>query len=206
MEDFDQFAPKWLPDGPLSALSRTILVAVNPSPDGEFIESWVTADGQPIVCHLLNGKPKVILCPWYGDIDKDPLKFDPSAGDGRPIYAEPDSDFFCATPNWPPRNIRTGVPLWLLQSPSPSALEAGVATVLAVGLLHPVLTAATMDIYRGGKRTARNFYHDPRIEHDELMRQRSGWISEQLAEYDCMPGVPVESTPTWRPRCAGLLR
>jgi hypothetical protein len=193
-DDTDILEEPDVPRGPLCALSRTIRQATLPGP---FIEE------------LMSGRPKVLISLWCGDLDRGEEIFDMDRGDGTTLMALPGDPLYCmpagrftGEPGFPPNpNIRTGVPVWLLNAPNMEALlDPEQVNVIAVGHVHPVLNSATVDVYqRNSAWLCRRYVFDPRLKPQEVAATDGNKQLAQTVAMNGHQGPAAHAHPTWNP-------
>ncbi len=155
----------------------------------------------PITLQLLNGNPKAIVVPWYGDPDRGAENWDPGRGDGEAHYSEPGCDLWQELPaHMIPENWRIAVPVWVIAAPSPEAFGRGQGEVVLAGHLHPLHNAALVDYYKGGVYQARRYYWDSKINLREIMRINLAERLEALKEDGAFLGPVPLLAPKWQPR------
>jgi hypothetical protein len=184
--------PTPLPEIPVG-LGQTLLRAINSC----------TRKGA-ITVELLNGRPKAIVVPWYGDHERDPNSFSIERGDGEVIYTEPGCHLWIdLPPHMEPANFRMSVPVWLIQAASPAALHAGRGEVILAGHIHPLYNSALVDYYAQNRYIARRYYWDTDLNLRTVMNGPP--LIERVNDI-WEAGGPLGHPPLFAPRYAPLLR
>jgi hypothetical protein len=152
-----------------------------------------------LAIQMLDARDKVIIIEWNGDLDdvrED--DFQPERGDGRVTLVKPGDRLYQVPPSIDPddagHNMRTGVPLWLLNT------TRRVPVVLGIGVFHPIYTGASMVYYdiTTGRKSFSAYHSDPRINLHEPLPE--GMLTPQEQQKRITEsGGDIEPTPILRP-------
>jgi len=158
-----------------------------------------------ILHHLLNQRPKMIVCLWHGD-SAEPLSeendYSPKRGDGSTLLVEQGSPLFNLRDQEAPEhsNWIQGVPLWLLETPTIDLMQRNLIKVRGYGLIHPLLNTATLDYYdRDGAYQWRQYIYDPRLTPEEARRTDKADHFRQLQDAGAWIDTYAPTAPAWRP-------
>lgn len=174
---------------------------VNPKSMGKSVNVGLAllTTTPPLAIQMLDGRDKVIIIEWNGDIDDVRLEdFDPQRGDGRVTIVRPGDRLYQVPPSVDledaEHNIRAGVPLWLLNTLTRRPI------VLGVGVYHPVYSSASMVYYdtATGRKNASYYHGDPRINLHDPLPEGTLTVDEQKKRIKDSGGA-IEPTPILRP-------
>lgn len=155
----------------------------------------------PITLQFLNGNPKAIVVPWYGDLTVDPESYDPERGDGEACYSEPNCDLWQELPaHMTPENWRLAVPVWLIAATSREAFARGQGEVILSGHMHPLHNAALVDYYDGGVFQSRRYFWDSKISLRQIMLINLAERLDELHRAGAFLGPVPLLAPRWLPR------
>lgn len=135
----------------LAKAQRNYHNAVNTAIQGAMIQA--TLPGEILPQLTLNAREKVLVIEWRGKRSDPIAAFSHARGDGLVHLFYKGDKGYCLPPTHNPeaadRDIRCGVPFWVVNRP---ALFQKRPDVMAVGKIHPLHHAATYVLYGDDKR------------------------------------------------------
>lgn len=153
---------------------------------------------------LLHGDNKALIIDWKGSLNEETFQqaANPARGDGDTRMTRPGDPLFQMPVNIDSQqlNIRMGVPLWVLGWRDERPIT------LAMGLFHPVLSSASLDLYcpKTSHHLSRLYFIDEReIQEEEPSDYYLAWReyseSRDLEAWDVqLADQPTERAPQWQ--------